>query len=231
MILIKYFLFVFMACFLCIFSSYAAPRQSAILKPSIAVLYDDLSQRLREGGYTLYFVPPGLNGEDKVDIPEWWKQCPFSTMLSVDGINRAKVIRRSFDQIGLQIGLVRSSQHCAAMSTATFLSNNPSKNIYPVLDLNLASIQKQYEGVNDAVIKVRHHSNFMLGTWLGTNTLVVGHPLTLANAPHPVMADLNEGDSAIFKLGEDGELTLYAKLNWQQWQEMGNYVQRKGMRR
>jgi hypothetical protein len=47
--------------------------------------------------------------------------------------------------------------------------------------------------------------------------------MPLSTAPHPVLSDLAEGESAVFRLSAVGEPILLARLNWRQWQEMGDY--------
>ena len=59
--------------------------------------------------------------------------------------------------------------------------------------------------------------------WANTTTLMVGAKLTPDTAPHPVLTDLEAGDTAVFEVSDTGEIRLVARLAWQQWEELGKY--------
>ncbi len=195
----------------------------ATVQPPLAVLYDSLVPRLLGGGLVMYFVPFNTVGEDQTDQPNWWKECPYTKMISPQGVREAKAVGRALSSLSAPIGLVQSSEVCTALTTATFLLGNPSIRIFHTPDLNPVDLQRQ-AGLKEQVIQVKIESHLQAGIWKGTNSVLSGFKLTPETAPHPVLAELGSGDSAVFEVKPSGEIILLARLNWRQWEEMTNYM-------
>lgn len=195
---------------------------ASIAKPPLAVLYDALVPRLLGGGLVLYVVPFETIGEDRADLPNWWRECPYTKQISPNGIRQAQTVGRAISNLSAPFGLIQSSEVCTSLSTTTFVARNKTR-IFQTPDLNPVFLQRQ-AGLKDAVVKVKIQSHFEAGIWRGTNSLLSGFQLTPETAPHPVLAELAAGESAIFEVTPVGEVILLARLNWRQWEEMSEYM-------
>jgi hypothetical protein len=190
--------------------------------PNLAILYEPLAKELRAGGLLVYFVPLNASGRDHVETDEWWKHCPLSRTVDDIGIMQARTISRAMQNLGLQIGNVESSDLCMTLTSTTLIMSNPSIKIYINQSLNPYEIQKKTEP-NDRTLKATMGALFQFG-YQGRIGVRVGFALPASVAPHPVIAELQPGDSAIFRPHPSGEPELVARLSWQQWDEMSKYI-------
>jgi len=189
--------------------------------PTLAVLYDDLIPELQRGGTAIYFVPFDTIGEDQTGTPDWWKQCTLSRMISKAGIDQALAVRRAIARLQLNIQFAESGEHCASLSTYSYLLGNQSVRFFVTPDLNPVEVQR-LAGMRDQTIEV--HVLGHLQTVIADSVKILsGVKLPLSASPHPVLADLAPAESAIFRSTPNGELTLLARLNWHQWEEMADY--------
>jgi hypothetical protein len=189
--------------------------------PNLALLYEALIGELHRGGTVVYFVPFETQGRDQTDQPSWWKECAISRMISAHGLEQAAAVRRAILQLNLEIQFVESSEACTALSTQTYLVSNRWLRSFITPDLNPVSVLRQ-AGLKDDVIKMQALAHFQT-VMVDSVKLLFGFPMPLSTAPHPVLSDLAEGESAVFRLSAVGEPILLARLNWRQWQEMGDY--------
>ena len=79
---------------------------------------DQLSQKLKQGGYILYFrhaaTDHSIDDQHPVDLTN----CATQRNLSEQGINQAKLIGKEVKTLGIKIGDVASSPYCRCRDTA-----------------------------------------------------------------------------------------------------------------
>jgi hypothetical protein len=185
-------------------------------------LYDQLIAELKRGGTAVYVVPLDTTGVDRTDQPEWWKNCALSRAVSANGMEQAKAIQRAILRLELEIVFVESSELCSALTSYTYvLGNNRLLRFFITPDLNPVEVRRA-TGIIDQVTQTQVLSHLQT-TLSGSVKFLFGHPLPLSVAPHPVVSDLAPGESAIFRSAINVEPVLLARLNWRQWEEMGNY--------
>ncbi len=194
--------------------------------PDLAVLYDQVIAELRSGGVTVFFVPLDTIGVDQTEQNEWWKDCALSRAISAHGMEQAKAVRRAISQLGFDIQFIESSELCIALSTYTFiLPNDRWHRFFVTPALNPFDVRRKSVSHDEVIeAQVRAHIHVRLPDSV---KFVFGFPLPTSAAPHPVISDLAAGESAIFKGAREDEPLLVARLNWRQWEEMGNYFASK----
>ncbi len=188
--------------------------------PPLGVLYDSVAKVLADGNAVVFVVPYASTDPDQTDQPNWWKECALT--VSEQGQRQAQSINRGLRRLAAPVGIVASSDACISMTTATFTTINLSLKIHPTSDLNPVEIQRM-RGISDAIIRARLESHFNI-RWPNTTTVISGHSQTTSTALHPAITDMAPGETAIFSMSPQGELTLAARLNWRQWEEMTNYI-------
>jgi hypothetical protein len=189
--------------------------------PPLTVLYDSVISELHRGGTVVYFVPFLTTGVDQRDKPNWWKECPYSRMISAEGIEQARVVHRATHTLKLNIQFVESAESCTALSTKTYVVGQRWVRSFVTPDLNPPDVQRA-AGLPRGAVPLHILSHFQT-TIADSVKMLFGDTIPREYAPHPVLADLAEGESAIFRNNPDGELVLLARLNWRQWDEMASY--------
>ena len=122
------------ACLLSANATLAAPKQD--IQPTLAALYDAILPHVNRDALVLYVVPVATEGENRTDLPEWWKHCPHSEMVSEAGMTQARQMAAALKSLKLRVAIAQSAEICASLTTATFIVANPSVNIHPTPDLN-----------------------------------------------------------------------------------------------
>jgi hypothetical protein len=210
----------------------AAPKKHApsVAEPTLAVLYDQVIDELLRGNIAVFFVPVDTKGTDQTAQPEWWKDCSLSRMISERGIDQARALNRALVQLQLDIQFVESSELCSALSTYTFvIGNNRLLRFFMTPSLNPVEVRRM-QGIGEQVVEAQVLSH--LQTLLPDSVKILfGFPLPTSVAPHPILSDLAPGESAIFRSGQNIPPVLIARLNWRQWEEMGNYFVAKRTKR
>jgi len=197
------------------------------LEPDLALLYDDVASQLFHGGVSVYFTPAGTVGQDQTTTKDWWKNCDYTARISEEGKRRAAVVNNALNTLQLIIGVVEAAEHCTAMTTATYIVGSKHK-LYATNDLNPIEVQRA-GGLRDAEIRTHITGHLAMGR-INAIIALFGFPLPLSAAPHPVMADLKSDESAILRALPNGEIQLVARLNWQQWGEMADYIKWKALK-
>jgi hypothetical protein len=196
--------------------------------PNLAVLYETLARQIRRGDVILYIVPFSSSGNELRSGGKWWMTCTTMPKVNAEGQRQAKAIHQSLALFSAPLGLVWSSEVCMSMTSASYVAGPLAARIHSTPDLNPVELQRQ-DGAWDGVISERIRSKFG-ATIAGKNNILSGHKVPLELAPHPVLASLETGDSALFTLGADGTLDLLARLTWSQWREMHDYILRQALR-
>lgn len=189
--------------------------------PTLAVLYDEVIPVLQSGRSVVYMLPFDASGTDDTSQPEWWKACHLTKQVSDKGMLQARAINQALSRVGATIGIVHTSELCTALTSATYVAGLAKFQAYPTPDLNSPAIQNQL-GLRDDVIQAKLSYIFRI-RWANTTTLMVGGKPTTDTTPHPVLTDLQAGDTAVFDVADTGDIRLVARLTWRQWEEMGKY--------
>ncbi|MCK4710925.1 MAG: histidine phosphatase family protein [Gammaproteobacteria bacterium] len=79
---------------------------------------DQLSQKLKQGGYILYFRHAATDHPAYDQHPVDFTNCATQRNLSEQGINQAKLIGKEVKTLGIKIGDVASSPYCRCRDTA-----------------------------------------------------------------------------------------------------------------
>lgn len=189
--------------------------------PRLAVLYDSVISELHRGGTVVYFVPFHTTGADQRDQANWWKECPLSRMISAEGMEQARKVHQATRTLQLNIQFVESAETCTALSTKTYVVGNRWVRFFVTPDLNPPDVQLA-AGLPRSAVQVHILAHFQT-TIADSVKLLFGDTIPREHSPHPVLADLQQGESAIFRNSPSGELVLLARLNWRQWHEMASY--------
>jgi hypothetical protein len=194
-------------------------------KPDLAILYDALDTQLAKGGQIIFLAAPASDQQTQPSsAPNWWRACELLRP-NAAGNTQLKMLNWAFRTLSFPIGLIRSSDACISLTSATATVGNPELRVYPTTDLNAPTMFGSDKPI-DGVIQTRLHGHFETGTWTGTNTILSGHNMTPTTAPHPALSDMQPGDSAIFVFMPDGQISLLARLTPKQWVEMAQYRRR-----
>ena len=207
-------------------SADAAPKQYS--PPNLAVLYDSILPHVNQSALVLYVVPAATEGANRTDLQNWWRQCPYSEMVSQAGIEQARQIAAALRSLKLQVAIAQSAEICASLTTATFIISNLAVKIQITPDLNPPEIMR-LDGMKDHVIEEKVRAAIEIGV-PGAISIVSGSLLTPQTARFPILTDMQPGDTALFVLGARAEARLLAKLTAAQWREIAEYAKRKAMR-
>ncbi|MFM7460943.1 MAG: hypothetical protein ACKO15_08930, partial [Burkholderiales bacterium] len=122
---------------------------------------------------------------------------------------------------------VKISKECLTLNVASLMFRSPDTPFERSTDLNPAEFQRKQFGYRDEIIKLQILGAILPTFYIGENSFVISHRQPRAVALHPVLSELEPGDTAIFSLSSSGDLLLRARLNIQQWLEMAQYSNNK----
>lgn len=213
---------------LCALMCITAPASAAVRanpEPALAALYDAILPHFNRDALVLYVVPVATEGENKTEIPGWWRHCPYSKTVSEAGATQARQIAAALRGLRVRVAWANSAEICASLTTATYVVADPAVRVHPTPDLNPPELLR-LSGLKNGVIETLVRASVEVGV-AGAVAVVSGSPLTLETAPYPVLADMQAGDSSLFVLGRGGEVRLLAKLTPTQWGELMNYARSK----
>jgi hypothetical protein len=226
----KIFLYLFIFLFLVAQLFFgAAEAANKFSRPDLAVLYDELILALSKGENVIYVAAPPSKIERAPEFDKglWWKECNGTTQLSDQGREDATTLGRAIHKIGFRYYTVKISEECLTLEVASLMFRSPDTPFVRTTDLNPAEYQRKQFSYIDDVIKLQIRGAIVSGFTVDENSFMISHRQPQEVALHPVMADLNPGDTAIFSLSTSGDLTLRARLNIHQWSEMADYAKHK----
>ena len=96
----------------------------------------------------------------------------------------------------------------------------------PTSDLNPAEFQRAQFNYKPEVISLQIHGALAGSIQIEENSFIFGHRQPSATAPHPIISELQAGDTAILFFSPTGELRLRARLDVRQWEELAKYAQK-----
>ena len=168
---------------------------------------DQLLTSLQEGGYIIFFrhamTDHSVKDSESADLGN----CDKQRNLSDEGRQQAKNIGHSFQELGIPVGDVITSQYCRCIDTANIAFHKS------VASTDVTSIQ----GVSPEE-RQRRIANLrvLLNTAPSdkTNTIVVAHKWMFKEAAGHV---LDEGEAAIFKPNKSGMAQLIRRVKSNDW--------------
>jgi phosphohistidine phosphatase SixA len=175
-----------------------------------------LVEVLRNGGNVIYMRH--VTADAGTDVPgagEWWKKCGEGhRMLSDRGRADAVKVGEAIRRLGIPISEVLCSEYCRAVETARLLALGDPKtdarlNGWPAwkaVDPE-RGIERLAEGMR-ALLAAKPARG---------NVLLVAHRQEIPNLPDPVIADLKDGESAVFTPDGRGGFVLRGRIKVEDW--------------
>lgn len=176
----------------------------------------DLLDRLRNGGYTVYFrhVATDWSNSDQLAKAGDWSSCDAGRMrqLSDTGRAEARAIGQAIRALQIPVGKVLASPYCRTMETARLLDLGPVESSTDVMNLRAAA----YFGGRDEIVANARRllSSVPAG---GGNTVIVAHG-NVAREATPVYPD--EGEGIVFLANGDGGFDVIARIPPERWQRL-----------
>jgi phosphohistidine phosphatase SixA len=155
--------------------------------PGIDLGHRSLLDALREGGFVIYFRHAATDSasDQNVDLAN----CATQRNLSQRGKDQAAAIGAGFEELGIPVGEVRSSEFCRTRETAelAFGEVTPDPMLTPLPEDS--EVEKEAKAAALAELLSTPPEP-------GTNTVIVAHQSNIA-AVLPGM-ELDEGEAAVF---------------------------------
>jgi phosphohistidine phosphatase SixA len=180
-----------------------------------------LMETLRMGGNVIYMRHTNADvGRDVPGPGEWWKKCGEGhRMLSERGRAQAVQIGQAIRRLGIPISEVRSSEYCRAVEAARLLGLGDPKtdaclNGWPAwkaVDPE-HGIERLAEGTR-ALLAARPVQG---------NTMLVSHKQDFPHPTAPVLADLEDGESAVFTPDGKGGFVMIGRIKPEVWKTLAN---------
>ncbi len=178
-----------------------------------------LVEMLRAGGYVIYMRH--MNADVGRDVPgdgEWWKKCGEGhRMLSDRGRAEAARIGEAIRQLGIPISEVRTSEYCRAVETARLLGLGDPRtdarlNGWPAWKtVDPERGLERLAGGTKALLAARPVQG---------NVLLISHKQDFPHPATPVLADLEDGESAVFAPDGRGGFVLRGRIKPKDWAQM-----------
>jgi broad specificity phosphatase PhoE len=194
-----------------------------------ALATDDtaLLDRLRGGGYTLYFrhVATDWSNSDQLGKAGDWASCDIKRMrqLSDDGRAEARNIGQAIRTLGIPVGEILASPYCRTMETAELFDLGAVTPSTDVMNLRAA---KYFGGRGQIIATAQRLLSSVPDS--GSNTIVVAHG-NVAREATPVYP--GEGEGVVFLANVQGGFDVVARIPPERWQRMLDSVQGDGVRR
>ena len=187
----------------------AGPTPTPPSQPSLA-------EALRAGGNVIYMRHTTADvGRDVEGAGEWWKKCGEGhRMLSAQGRANAAQIGEAIRRLGIPISEVRCSEYCRAVETARLLAFGD-----PETDARLNG-WPAWKAVDPerGLERLAEGTRTLLASKPARgNVLLVSHKQDFPNPAHPVLADLKDGESAVFTPDGRGGFVLRGRIKVEDW--------------
>ena len=175
-----------------------------------------LMETLRAGGNVIYMRHVTADvGRDVQGPGEWWKKCGEGhRMLSDKGRADAVQVGEAIRRLRIPISGVYCSEYCRAVETARLLSRGEPKadarlNGWPAwkaVDPE-HGLQRLSQGTRD-LLAARPAEG---------NVLLVSHKQDFPDPNDPVLADLKDGECAVFTPDGRGGFVLRGRIKVEEW--------------
>lgn len=180
-------------------------------------LHEGLVHGLRSGGYVLYVrhgavLPATL---DQRGPGTWWQDCTKTQRLAPEAQPRARAIGEALQRLRIPIQEMLTSEFCRAYDTGIHLGTiapvrTPALND-PGTFSDTPELARHLAGIQELLSRA---------TAVKANRVLIGHTLP-ANAIHPALSFLQEGQTAIFKAEGNNRFHFVTMLTPGQWQWIG----------
>jgi len=175
-----------------------------------------LVQTLRRGGNVIYMRHMTADvGQDVEGPGEWWKVCGgLHRMLSDKGRTDAVKVGEAIRRLNIPISGVHCSEYCRAIETARLLAvgdvkTDPRLNGWPAWkSVDPEHGLQRLSKVTGELLAARPP--------LG-NVLLVSHKQDIPEPADPVLADLKDGECAVFTPDGHGGFTLQGRITVEEW--------------
>lgn len=173
----------------------------------------ELVPLLRGGGLVLYMrhpaTEPGQVDAERLDIAD----CATQRNLSDAGRRSAAEIGAAMRRIGMRIGGVVTSEYCRAREVARIMGLPAEPD--PLLNDGGRMLANGPDSTPAQALRARLSRPPLPGTHL----LIVAHRPNIVDAAGPALADLGEGEIAVFRPSGDG-FALLARIRAADWPEL-----------
>lgn len=183
---------------------------------SVPSFWPSLLETLRAGGNVIYLRHVTADvGRDAQGPGEWWKNCGEGhRMLSDKGRADAVHIGEAIRRLVIPIDQVYSSEYCRAMETARLLSLGDPKtdarlNGWPAwkaVDPD-RGLQRLSQGTRELLAAQPAQGNVLL----------VSHKQDFSDPAASVLADLQDGECAVFTPSGRGGFDLRGRIKVEDW--------------
>lgn len=167
-----------------------------------------LVERLREGGYTLYFRHAATDHTRDDNHPVDLNDCKTQRNLSIQGRTQAKMIGKELNRLGISVGEVLTSPYCRCRDTAqlTFGHHQIDENLYFAVVAGPEE-RRRISGILRSMLS--------RSPAVGTNNVIVSHTANLREAtgiwPKP------EGVAWVFQPDGSGGFKVLGKIDPTEW--------------
>lgn len=181
-----------------------------------------LVDALRAGGYTIHWRHASANVcADRTDlgtaattsVPDWWKSCDASCppagmatarQLNAAGVTESISLGERFDELGIVIGRVISSEFCRNFTTAALMDFGPTVELSQAITFFVYDEASRCANTNTLLAEVPA---------AGTNTALIGH----AGFSCGVLGSLAWSEAAVFRPDGMGGAELMERVLWDAW--------------
>ncbi len=175
-----------------------------------------LVETLRAGGNVIYMRHVTADvGRDVQGPGEWWKKCgERHRMLSDKGRADAVRVGEAIRRLRIPISQVYCSEYCRAMETARLLSLGDPKTD---ARLNGWPAWKAVDPERGLKRLSQGTGELLAARPTRGNVLLVSHKQDFPDPAEPVLADLGDGECAVFAPDGRGGFALRGRLKVEEW--------------
>jgi phosphohistidine phosphatase SixA len=160
-----------------------------------------------------------LGTASSTTVPNWWRSCEANCeiatarQLNQTGVDESIAIGQAFDDHGIPVGRVLSSEYCRCFTTAELMDFGPPIELEQGLSLFVYSdVIDRCEATKEFIREVPA---------AGTNTAVIGHTgftcTVVESEPASNLGALEWAEAAIFKPDGDGGVEYVVRLMGDEW--------------
>ncbi|MFL5527412.1 MAG: histidine phosphatase family protein [Gemmatimonadaceae bacterium] len=173
---------------------------------------DELINDLRHGGYVIVFRHAPTNRDQSDSDPLNYSDTTHQRLLSATGIELATKVGYALRELRIPVGSVYTSRFSRAVETGKLIGGNV---VTPTLDVTegglvATPIENDRRAAALKALVATPPSR-------GTNTIIVTHKPNLIDAFGADWVSSKDAEASVFKPGDNGQFTLVARLQAQQW--------------
>ena len=175
-----------------------------------------LVEALRAGGNVIYMRHTTADvGRDVQGVGEWWKKCGEGhRMLSEKGRADAAQIGEAIRRLRIPISEVRCSEYCRAVEAARLLALGEPKTD---ARLNGWPAWKAVDPERGLQRLAQGTRALLASPPAQGNVLLLSHKQDFSNPTDPVLADLQDGECAVFTPDGRGRFALRGRIKVEDW--------------